>query len=574
MKQSAGFFPTLREVPKEAEAKSHILMVRAGLIRQLAAGLYIYLPLGWRALRKVEQIIREEMDNAGAIEVLMPTLQPDELWKTSGRWDVMGPELMRISDRNDRQFVLGPTHEEVITSLVAGEIQSYRDLPKNLYQIQTKFRDEIRPRFGVVRSREFIMKDGYSFDADDEGAERSYMKMYEAYEKAFTRCGLTILPVEADTGVMGGSHSHEFMVPADIGEAEIVTCSKCDYKANRELTESSKPASTPSSADVPPVEEVHTPNLKTVEDVAAFLKTTPDQMIKTMVYLANGKPFVVLLRGDHTLNEAKVNRTVGALIEMASPEVIYEVTKAPVGFAGPARLQNVEIWADEYVKTIASGITGANRKDYHLKNVVLNRDYSVTRWGDFRLVDAGEPCPKCEGTLNISQGIEVGHVFVLGTKYSKALNALFVDEEGQRKPMIMGCYGIGVSRTLAAVIEENSDNNGIVWPASVAPYHVHILNLSPKNEETSRVAEDLYRQLQAERLDVLVDDRDERPGIKFKDADLLGLPYRIVIGEKSLKEGLVEFVLRKTLATQKITPEECLDTIRKQYQEDMSQLVS
>lgn len=573
MRQSKGFFPTLREVPKEAEAKSHILMLRAGLIRQLAAGLYTYLPLGWRALRKVQQIVREEMDAAGAIEILMPTLQPDEIWKQSGRFAAMGPELMRLQDRSDRLFVLGPTHEEVVTNLVAGEIRSYRDLPKNLYQIQTKFRDEVRPRFGVVRAREFVMKDGYSFDVDEAGARQSYQQMFEAYKKAFTRCGLTIIPVEADTGVMGGSRSHEFMVPAAIGEAEVVTCSHCDYKANRELTESAPPASISSADGVAPMEEVHTPDLRTVEEVAAFLGLQPSQMIKTMVYVCDGKPYVILLRGDHTLNEVKLAHVLGAAAEMASPEVITKVTNAPVGFAGPQGLQNVEILADEYIKTIGAAATGANHQDYHVHNVVLDRDFKVSRWGDFRAVDQNDPCPKCaDGKLTLSFGIEVGHVFILGTKYSKALDAYYTDEKGQRNPMIMGCYGIGVSRTLAAVIEEHADENGIVWPVSVAPYHVHLLNLDTKNDEVNQVANEFYTRFQSMGFDVLLDDREERPGIKFKDADLLGIPYRIVIGAKSLKEGKVEFVIRKTLEKSHVAPEECYNLIQNHFAQEMASL--
>jgi len=573
MRQSTGFFPTLREIPKEAEAKSHILMLRAGLVRQLAAGLYTYLPLGWRALRKIEQIVREEMDAAGALEILMPTLQPDVLWQTSGRWDAMGPELMRLKDRADRQFVLGPTHEEVVTNLVAGELRSYRDLPKNLYQIQTKFRDEVRPRFGVVRAREFIMKDAYSFDVDEEGARRSYQSMFDAYTRIFTRCGATIMPVEADTGVMGGNRSHEFMVPAAIGEAEIVSCGNCGYRANRELTESAIPEAVEIKADVPPMEEVHTPNMKTVEDVAAFLKTEPAQMIKTMIYVCEGKPFVVLLRGDHSVNEAKLTHAMGGPIEMASPEVIYEVTKAPVGFAGPAGLDGVEILADRFVKTIPIAASGANKKDAHVRNVVLDRDYQVSRWGDYRSVDKTDACPQCGArAFTIANGIEVGQVFILGTKYSESLQARFTDENGQRKPMIMGCYGIGVSRTLAAVIEENADDKGIVWPVSVAPYHVHLLNLSPQNEQVNAASEKLYRELKVKGFDVLLDDRDERPGIKFKDADLVGLPYRVVVGEKSLKEGMVEFLLRKTLAAQKTPPEACVELIQKHYEEDIARL--
>lgn len=573
MKQSAGFFPTLREAPKEAEAKSHILMMRAGLIRQLAAGLYNYLPLGWRAMRKVEQIVREEMDNAGAIEVLMPTLQPDTLWKESGRWEVMGPELMRLSDRNEREFVLGPTHEEVFTSLVANEIRSYRDLPKNLYQIQTKFRDEIRPRFGVVRAREFIMKDAYSFDVDQESAARSYQSMYDAYYKIFFRCGLKSVPVEADTGAMGGKHSHEFMIPAAIGEAEIVTCSQCDYKANRELTESLIPAETAADRSAPAMEEIHTPDQRTIEEVAQFLKITPQQMIKTMIFTCGEEPFVVLIRGDQNLNEIKLGHVLGGKVEMATPEVIQKVTGAPVGFAGPQGLKGVKIYADHSIKTIAAGVTGANKKDYHVKNVVLDRDFKVAEWGDFRFVEQGDACPKCKsGKLSVSSGIEVGHVFILGTKYSQAFNAYYTDEKGERKLMVMGCYGIGVSRTLAAVLEEHSDENGIIWPVSVAPYHVHILKLSNKSDEVNRVADELYDSLMKAGFEVLLDDRDERPGSKFIDADLVGLPYRIVIGEKSLKEGQIEFVLRRTLEKEKIAPDACIQRIKEQYQKDMAAL--
>jgi prolyl-tRNA synthetase len=574
MKQSAGFFPTLREAPKEAEAKSHILMMRAGLVRQLAAGLYIYLPMGWQALRKISDIVREEMDAAGAIEIHMPTLQPDSIWKESGRWDIMGPELMRLADRNNREFVLGPTHEEVVTNLIAGEIRSYRDLPKNLYQIQTKFRDEIRPRFGIVRAREFIMKDAYSFDVDNDGAAKSYQNMYNAYSRLFHRCGLTTVPVEADTGVMGGQHSHEFMVPADIGEAELVICSECDYKANRELTEAPMPQEVKTDESAPAIEEVHTPELKTVEEVAKFLKTTPDQMIKTMVYVCNDEPFVVLIRGDQTLNEIKLTNAMGAQVELASEEIIKKVTGAPVGFAGPHGLKDVKIYADHTIKTIASGITGANKADYHIRNVVAGRDFTVDQWHDFRFVEEGDICPKCgKPSLKLSYGIEVGHVFILGTKYSEALQAYYTDVNSARKPMVMGCYGIGVSRTLAAVLEEHADDNGIVWPVSVAPYHVHILKLSNKSDEVNKVSEELYQSLKNEGFDVLMDDRDERPGSKFKDSDLLGLPYRVVVGERSLKEGKLEFVLRKTLEKEMINIDDCLARIKDQFAKDKAELI-
>ncbi|RJP22518.1 MAG: proline--tRNA ligase [Candidatus Omnitrophota bacterium] len=576
MRQSSGYFPTLREIPKEAEAKSHILMLRAGLIRQLAAGLYTYLPVARRALLKIEQIVREEMDAAGAIEILMPTLQPDSLWKESGRWDVMGPELMRLKDRSDRLFVLGPTHEEVVTNLVAGELRSYRDLPKNLYQIQTKFRDEIRPRFGIVRAREFIMKDGYSFDVDEAGAAHSYQRMFDAYKRMFKRMGLTTMPVEADTGAMGGSHSHEFMVPAAIGEAEIVSCPHCGYQTNRELTPSCPIEETAAKQDsIPPIAEVHTPDLKTVEEVAAFLQTTPQQMIKTMVYTANDKPYVILLRGDHTINEAKVARAVGAPIEMASPEMIFQVTRAAVGFAGPVGLRDCEIWADHHVRTIASGVAGANKTDYHICNVVHGRDYQVNRWEDFRCVDPGDLCPKCRaGNLAMSWGIEIGHVFVLGTKYSKALGAYYTDPNGEQKPMVMGCYGIGVSRILAAIIEEHANETGIDWPVSIAPYHVHLLNLSLKNEAVTQTAEQLYTSLLNAGFGVVLDDRDERPGIKFKDSDLFGFPYQIVVGEKSLQNGTVELLIRSTNVKESISPDSCVNRIQEQFQSDMARLAA
>lgn len=572
MKQSLGLFPTIKESPKDAECKSHILMLRAGLIRQLAAGLYSYLPFGRRALKKVEEIMRQEMDRAGAIEVLMPTLQPDTLWKESGRWDVMGPELMRLQDRAERNFVLGPTHEEVITTIAANEIQSYRDLPKNIYQIQTKFRDEVRPRFGVIRSREFIMKDGYSFDCDMEGATRSYEIMVQAYKDAFKRCGLETLAVEADTGAMGGSHSHEFMVLADIGEAEVVICKESGYQANRELAEAPVPEAVEAPADTPPVEDVHTPNQKTIEEVAEFMNASPQQMIKTMIFTDGDKPFVVLLRGDHTVNEVKLTNARKKQVELAEPEVITQVTGAPVGFAGPVGLEGYEIWADHSIKTIGAGITGANKGDYHKKNVLLDRDFKVDHWGDFRLVEDGDPCPVSGKPVSIKYGIEVGHVFVLGTKYSEALDAYYSSESGERKPMVMGCFGIGVSRTLASVIEVNHDDNGIIWPVSVAPYHVHILVLSNKSEDVKNTAEKLYTDFQAKGLDVLMDDRDERPGSKFKDADLFGIPYRVVVGEKSLKEGNVEFLKRRELEKQLAPPETCLDTIVKWYHEDMDAL--
>lgn len=566
MRASQCFIPTLRETPKEAEVKSHIYMLRAGLMRQLAAGLYIFLPFGWRAVRKVEQIVREEMDRAGALEILMPALQPDELWKRSGRWEVMGPELMRLKDRNEREFVLGPTHEEIVTDLAARGISSYRDLPKNFYQIQMKFRDEIRPRFGVIRAREFIMKDAYSFDRDEAGLDRSYQLMYRAYERIFKRCGIQAVPVQADTGVMGGKFSHEFMALVPTGEAEIAYCEETGFAANREICACLPPQGQvpPSPDQFPPYEKVATPNASTVEQVCEFLSIQPNQLIKTLIFVADEEPVAVLVRGDREVNEVKVARKMGKPVQLATPEVITKVTGAPVGFAGPVGLEGVRILADPEVMLIQDGVTGANAADAHFVHVVPGRDFPTPELADVRMAVEGDPCPSGgKGVLRLCRGTEVGQVFKLGIKYSEALEAFYTDEEGKQRPMIMGCYGIGVTRTLAASLDQNHDERGIIWPTSLAPYDVHVLPLVMKSAEIVQAAEKLMNQLEQAGYSVLLDDRDESPGVKFNDADLLGLPIRIIIGKKSLQEGKVELARRDQPEQKRAVPlENLLEEVR------------
>ncbi len=545
---SKTLIPTLKEIPAEAEIASHQLMLRAGLMRKLASGLYTYLPLGWRLIHKVEQIVREEMDRAGALELLMPQLHPMELWEQSGRAQIMGREMMRLEDRSERTFVLGPTHEEIITTLVSSEIRSYKQLPVNFYQIATKFRDEIRPRFGIMRAREFIMKDAYSFDADDAGAEKSYKLMYDAYTRIFQRCGLTTVPVEAETGAIGGSFSHEFMVPAEIGEERMAQCTGCGYSANLERAEcgtysneGDKPA-----GDDKKYYEVPTPNRRTIEEVSSFLKIQPSQLIKTLIYEADGEPLAVLVRGDHELNETKLKRVLHCeKLALALPETIRKVTGAPVGFAGPVGLTGIKIIADNAVMAMSLGVTGANKADTHLMDVIPGKDF-IPIVKDIRTAQDGDPCAKCGKPLKVSHGIEVGHCFKLGTKYSKAFNATYLDEHGNQNLTIMGCYGIGVTRTAAAVIEVHHDKDGIIFPYSVAPYHIYLLNASSMNEELNRVTEQVYQELLDKGFEVLYDDRNERPGVKFKDADLLGFPIRVTLGEKNFKQGLIEITPRAT----------------------------
>jgi prolyl-tRNA synthetase len=547
MRYSKFFLPTHREVPSEAEIISHQLMLRAGLIRKLTSGIYNYLPAGLRSIRKVEKIVREEMNRAGAIELLMPAVQPAELWQESGRWEYYGRELLRFKDRHNHDACLGPTHEEVITDLVRKEIHSYKQMPINLYQIQTKFRDEIRPRFGMMRCREFIMKDAYSFDADEKGAEKSYELMYEAYNNIFRRCGLEFRAVEADTGSIGGSFSHEFMVLAKTGEDQIINCSKCDYAANLEKAEVKwEPSEPDTSGDdkMVPIEEVETPNIKTVEEVTAFLSISPQQLVKTLIFRSNGDVVAALVRGDHEINEIKLKNLLGTeQVELADSELVTEITGAPMGFAGPSGLK-LKIVADHAVKEMKNFVTGGNKQDLHLRNVNMERDFQVDLFGDLRTITPSDACPRCGNGISFGRGIEVGHIFKLGTKYSETMDALFLDQQGAEKPIIMGCYGIGVGRTVAAAIEQNHDDEGIIFPIPIAPFEVVILPLQMHETEVLEAAEKIYEALSEEGLDVLIDDRDMRAGIKFKDADLIGTPIRVTLGTRNLKTGQVEMKIR------------------------------
>jgi prolyl-tRNA synthetase len=546
MRYSEMFLPTGREIPSDAELISHKLMIRAGMIRKLAGGIYSYLPFGYRAIRKVEQIVREEMDLAGAQEVFLPTVQPAELWQESGRWIHYGKELLRFRDRHEREFCLGPTHEEVITDLVRHEIKTYRQLPRNLYQIQTKFRDEIRPRFGVMRCREFGMKDAYSFDADEAGAEVSYQKMFEAYNRIFTRCGLNFRPVEADSGTIGGSYSHEFMVIADSGEDAIVFCGACHYAANLEKAEVVKPAKREDTDAPLPVEEIRTPGVKTIEEVCAFLRVKPDEVVKTLIFSADGAALAVLIRGDREINEVKVKNHLGCdALELAPDDLILAATGSPRGFAGAVGIKT-RIIADYSILGMTRCIMGANREDYHLCHVNPGRDFQVEAYADLQVIGETDPCPRCGGKIRFARSIEVGHVFKLGTKYSKAMKALYLDRNGREQTMVMGCYGIGIGRTIAAAIEQNHDSDGIVWPLPLAPYQVIITPVNVNEKDLSDTANRIYHTLKGKGVDCILDDRDERAGVKFKDADLLGIPFRITVGPKKLVEGKVEIRSRRT----------------------------
>jgi len=543
MRWSETLIATLRDAPQDAEIASHKLMMRAGLLSKLGGGLYTFLPLGLKALRKVERIVREEMDRAGAQEVLMPALQPREIWEQSGRYSVLKASMFKIRDRQDRDLVLGPTHEEVITDLAARQISSYRQLPRTLYQIQTKFRDEIRPRFGLMRAKEFIMKDAYSFDMSWEAADKSYQAMYDAYVRIFKRCGLNVKVVEADTGAMGGNFSHEFMVLADSGEDGLVECESCAYAANIERADRRLPPQTAERTDKLP-SPVATPNQKTIAEVAAFLKRPASQLVKTLIYVADGKPIAVLVPGDRDLNEHKLARALGGVtLQMADDRTIEQATSAPVGFAGPVGLK-IPVYADIELKTPRVCVVGGNAADTHLVDVVLERDASVTAFHDVVNCREGDLCPKCGDRMREKRGIEVGHVFKLGTKYSKAFDAGYLDAAGNRQIMVMGCYGIGVTRTLQAVIEQSHDANGIVWPLSITPFQVSLVVPNIQHRESVAAAEALLKELEAQGIEVLYDDRDERPGVKFKDADLIGLPVRAVVSERSLADGKVEIKLR------------------------------
>ena len=542
MRWSQTFIPTLKESPSEAEIISHKLLLRAGLVRKLTGGLYTFLPLGLRALKKVEAIVREEMDRAGALEVFMPALQPPAIWARSGRLETAKDVLFHVKDRARKEWVLGPTHEEVITTLVADEFNSYRQLPVNFYQIQTKFRDEIRPRFGLMRAKEFIMKDAYSFDADDESANTSYQRMYDAYARIFARCGLRAIPVQADTGVMGGAHSHEFMVPAETGENEVVYCESGDYAANIEKATSQGPTTATPADDCGDSEKFETPGVKTIDDLAKRFDVAAERQIKTLVYVADDKPVIVLLRGDDQLEEAKLGGALGAKAFRAAGDAeIVKALGAQPGSLGAVGVDGIPVYADEVLRGGSGMVTGANDDGHHLRNVNIERDVAVGEWADLRQVQAGELCVETGQPLKIRRAIEVGHVFKLGTKYSEALGATFLDENGKSIPSIMGCYGIGVTRTLQAVIEQCHDESGVIWPTAVAPYEVCITALDVEPEsEVMTLANRLYDELRAKGVDVILDDRPARPGIKFKDSELVGFPLRIGIGERSGAKGNVE----------------------------------
>lgn len=565
MRLSILLAPTLRETPAEAEIASHRLMLRAGLMRKVAAGIYTLLPLGHRVVSKVERVVREEMDREGAQELRLPIVQPAELWTETGRWAQYGDEMWRLKDRHGRKFCLGPTHEEIITDLVRDEIRSYRQLPVNLYQIQNKYRDEIRPRFGVMRSREFIMKDAYSFDRDEEGMRGSYSRMYKAYDRIFTRCGLDFRAVEADAGAIGGNYTHEFMALADTGEAEIVHCDGCGYAANVERAEALPPEDV---SEMPrPLEEVETPGLKSVDEVSGFLGVVPSRLAKTLFYWSigdDGEELVaVMVRGDRELNEVKLKNQLGCLhLRLAESGEVLTRTGLPTGFVGPVGLEGVRLLADREVMGSANLVTGANKEGYHLRNVNPGRDFRTDVVTDLRLVGADDACPRCrEGRLKGRRGIEVGQVFQLGIKYSVAMGVTFLDEQGGSRPAVMGCYGIGVTRTVAAVIEQNHDNDGIVWPVSVAPFHAVVVPVNWNEVEQKESAERVYRELASAGVEVCLDDRDERPGVKFKDADLYGFPFRVTVGPKALAEGQVEIRERRTGETERIDLDKVVENL-------------
>jgi len=550
MRYSQMLLPTSKETPSEADVVSHQLLVRGGFIRKLTSGMYTFLPLGFMALQRVAEIVRQEMNRAGAQEILMPMVQPGDLWQESGRWQKYGPELLRFRDRHDRDYCLGPTHEEVVTDIARREMQSYRQLPVNLYQIQTKFRDEIRPRFGLMRCREFVMKDAYSFDVDDAAASRSYEAMRAAYTRIFTRCGLDFRAVEADSGAIGGSYSHEFMVLAETGEDTLVICRSCSYAANVEKAALAIDASDPAKGVLADLVRVETPGMKKVANVAAFLKVQASEVIKTLFYLVDGAPVAVLVRGDREVQPVKLKNLLGATdVETMDEERIWQQIRLPVGYLGPVGLP-VKMVADQEVMMMVNGVAGANEKGQHYIGVNPGRDFQPDTVGDLRQIDSTDRCPSCGGALELKEGIEVGHIFKLGTGYSDAMQATFQDSDGQEKPFVMGCYGIGVSRVVAAAIEQNHDSKGIIFPLPLAPFQVIILNLGPKDERSCQAAEQLYADLRARGLDVLLDDRDERPGSKFNDADLLGIPYRLTVGKTFEKEGRIELRSRKTGVTE------------------------
>ncbi len=564
MKWSRSFIPTVKEDPQDAEALSHKLMVRAGLIRRLTAGAYTYLPMGFKALKKAERIIREEMNAVGAVELLMPSLQPIELWKKTGRYDVIGDVMIKFKDRHGKEVALGPTHEEVITDLVSGEIRSYKELPLVLYQIQTKFRDELRPRFGVIRSCEFIMKDAYSFDIDAKSMEESYKKIYEAYCRIFERCGLPYVAVEADPGLMGGAISHEFMIPSDIGEDRIVLCSSCGYAASVEIAEVKNDGAKEKISKIyDNRKEILTSGHSTAQDVSVFLKVDLTSIIKTLIYLADGKPVAVLVRGDHEANEAKIkSRLKAGTLILAGEEKVTQVTGGAMGFSGPIGL-GLPIYADHSVENMVNAVAGANAQDKHFINVNHGRDFTVDEWIDARVITSQDACPKCGRDIELKTAIEIGHTFKLGTKYSDPMKVHVLDEKGKERQVIMGCYGIGVNRLLAALIETSHDENGIIWPVGLAPYEVIIISLNKNDDHVKHEAEKLYSYFKNEGLDVLIDDRTQKsPGVKFKDADLIGFPVQVIVGKKALAQEKVEVKDRRTARSTLVDKGDVLDAVR------------
>ena len=554
MRWTQYFLNTLRETPADADAVSHQLMMRAGMIQKVAAGIYTYLPLGLRSIRKLEAIVREEMNREGAIELLMPSIAPAELWEESGRWQKYGKELLRVKDRHDRDFCYGPTHEEVVTDTVRKSVVSYRQLPLNLYQIQTKFRDEIRPRFGLMRGREFTMKDAYSFDVDDSGLEEQYTKMIRAYSAIFTRCKLEFTMVESDVGAIGGSSAHEFMVLAETGEDAVVKCSRGDYGANLEKA-STGDLEPPEAGPAEPLEKKDTPGARTIEQISAFLGVSPSRTLKTLLFETDKEFVAAVVRGDLDVHEVKLRNHLGAEhLQLASESKVQQVTGGPVGFTGPVGLKGARVVVDRSVLKVVNAVAGANEPDRHFVHVNPGRDFDDSEIADIASARSGDPCPRCGGALEVARGIEVGNIFKLGTKYSLPMGCSFLDEGGVQKPMVMGCYGLGIGRTVAAAIEQNHDKDGVIWPRPLAHFEVLLIAVNPEDEAVKRTAEEIYTQLQEKGIEVLFDDRDERPGVKFKDADLIGIPVRVVVGAKSLADGKVEVSLRKDRERQHVEP--------------------